>query len=646
MSNNYLPTEYQQFIFKSRYARWLPEKNRRETWVETVDRYFDFFEEHLLENNKFRLTKDIRKELEEAVLNLEIMPSMRCLMTAGEALKRENIAGYNCAYIAVDSPRSFDEILYILMNGTGVGFSVEQKYVDQLPIVAEDFHESDTTIVVADSKMGWAKSLKELVHLLYGGQIPKWDVSKVRPAGAPLKTFGGRASGPEPLVSLFKFCVAVFKKAAGRRLTTLECHDIVCKIAEIVVVGGVRRSALISLSDLSDDRMRVAKSGDWWKENVQRALANNSFVSKDKDIDVGIFMKEWLSLYESRSGERGIFSRYASQIQVEKTGRRDPDHDWGCNPCSEIILRSRQLCNLSEVVIRGSDTYEQLARKVRLATILGTLQSTLTSFKYVTKKWKENCEEERLLGVSLTGIMDNDLTNGSQYFGTSKSFDLQKLLNDLKEVAIETNKEWADKIGIAQSAAITCVKPSGTVSQLVDAASGIHARHSPYYIRTIRADKKDPLAKMMVDLGFPCEDDITKPANTYVFSFPIKSPENAIYRKDLSAIDQLELWLTYQKAWTEHKPSVTVSVKENEWPEVGAWVFNHFDQISGVSFLPFSDHAYQQAPYQDCTKEEYEALKSKMPKNVDWSQLSKYEMIDTTTGTQELACSSAGGCEL
>ncbi len=641
--SNMLPTLYQEFIHKSRYARWLWDENRRENWDETVARYFNFFDEHVKEVTGYTVTKEERKELEQAVLNLEIMPSMRCLMTAGEALKRENVAGYNCSYVAVDSPRSFDEILYILMNGTGVGFSVESKFVDQLPVIADDFHDTDTTILVADSKLGWAKALKELIHLLYAGQVPRWDVSKVRPAGAPLKTFGGRASGPAPLEDLFKFTVSTFKRAAGRRLSTLECHDIVCKIAEIVVVGGVRRSALISLSDLSDDRMRVAKSGDWWKENVQRALANNSFVAKEKP-DVGIFMREWLSLYESRSGERGIFSRQASKKQAEKFGRRDSDHDFGTNPCSEIILRSREFCNLTEVVVRGDDTPESLKRKVKLATILGTFQSTLINFKYLSKKWQENCGEERLLGVSLTGIMDNEYTNGHAAKATGL-FNVADMLEGLREEAVKTNKLWAAKLNIPVSAAITCVKPSGTVSQLVDSASGIHARHSPYYIRTVRADKKDPLAVMMKDMGFPVEDDVTKPEHTYVFSFPQKSPEHAVFRKDMSAIEQLELWLTYQRHWCEHKPSVTISVKEEEWPAVGAWVYDHFDEMSGVSFLPFSDHVYRQAPYQDCTKEEYEALLAKMPKNVNWADLAKYEKRDSTTGSQELAC-VAGGCEI
>jgi ribonucleoside-diphosphate reductase alpha chain len=637
-TNNSLPTQYQQYIHKSRYARWIWEENRRESWNETVTRYFDFFEEFLLENNNYKLDSNIRKDLEESVMSLDIMPSMRCLMTAGEALKRENVSGYNCSYVAVDNPRSFDEILYILMNGTGVGFSVEQKAVDQLPIVSDDFHDSDTTIMVADSKLGWAKALKELIQLLYSGQIPKWDLSRVRPAGAPLKIFGGRASGPAPLEDLFRFCVSTFKKSAGRRLTTLECHDIVCKIAEIVVVGGVRRSALISLSDLSDDRMRVAKSGEWWKENVQRALANNSFIAKDK-IDIGIFMKEWLSLYESHSGERGIFSRLASQKQAKKHGRRDSDHDFGTNPCSEIILRSREFCNLTEVVVRGTDNVATLKEKIRAATILGVIQSTLTNFKYLSKKWKENCEEERLLGVSLTGIMDNEYTNG-------KTGNLEDTLTQLREMAVKTAAEWSKKIGIPMSAAITCVKPSGTVSQLVDAASGIHARHSLYYIRTVRADKKDPLAIMMKEMGFPVENDVTKPDHTYVFSFPIKSPDNAVCRKDMSAIQQLEMWLAYQRHFCEHKPSITVSVKEDEWMETGAWVWKHFDEMSGVSFLPFSDHTYQQAPYQDCTKEEYELSLSKMPTNIDWSLLSQYENTDLTVGSQELACSAAGGCEI
>ena len=640
MSNNYLPTSYQEFIHLSRYSRWLPDKGRRESWDETVGRYFDFFKDHLKETVNFNLDNKLRRELEEAVLDLRVMPSMRCLMTAGEALKRENIAGYNCSYVAVDRPQAFDEILYILMNGTGVGFSVERQYVSQLPTIADEFHETDTTITVADSKLGWAKALKELVGMLYIGQIPRWDLSKIRPAGAPLKTFGGRASGPEPLESLFNFTVNIFKNAAGRKLSSLEAHDVVCKIAEVVVVGGVRRSALISLSNLSDDRMRHAKSGQWWNDNGQRALANNSACYTEKP-DIGIFMDEWKALYESKSGERGIFNRESAVWMASKNGRRNTeDYEFGTNPCSEIILRNREFCNLSEVVVRASDTRETLLEKVRLATILGTFQSTLVNFKYVSKSWKKNCEEERLLGVSLTCIMDCKITNGKGPHGS-----LPAILKDLKSVAVKTNKEFAEKLGINQSVAVTCVKPSGTVSQLTDSASGIHARHNPYYIRTVRGDKKDPLTKMMTDAGFPVEDDVMNPSHTAVFSFPMRVNEDAVFRTDMAAIEQLELWKTYQENWCEHKPSVTISVKENEWLEVGAWVYENFNYMSGVSFLPFSEHTYKQAPYQDIKKEEYDVLLNKMPKEVDWTKLAEYEKTDMTIGAQELAC-VAGGCEI
>ena len=638
MPSNHLPTTYQEFIHLSRYSRWLPEEKRRETWGETVSRYFDYFTDHLQELHKYKISDKLRHELETSVLGLKVMPSMRCLMTAGEALKRENIAGYNCSFVTVNRVQAFDEILYVLMNGTGVGFSVERQEVAKLPPVAEEFFMSDTTIVVSDSKLGWAKAYKELVAMLYSGQIPRWDLSKVRSAGSPLKTFGGRASGPEPLENLFNFTVTTFKNAASRQLSSIECHDIVCKIAEIVVVGGVRRSALISLSNLSDDRMRHAKSGQWWEANPQRALANNSACYTEKP-DMGIFMKEWLALYESKSGERGIFSRDSAQKQAAKNGRRDADHSFGTNPCSEIILRDREFCNLSEVVVRETDTRETLLEKVRHATILGTFQSTLTNFKYVSSTWKKNCEEERLLGVSLTGIMDNELTNGKG------KGDIGALLDELREEAIKTNKEFSSKIGISQATAVTCVKPSGTVSQLVDAASGIHARHNPYYIRTVRGDKKDPLTKMMTDAGFPVEDDHMNPSHTSVFSFPMKVHKSAVFRTDMSAIEQLELWKTYQEHWCEHKPSVTISVKEHEWLKVGAWVYENFDYMSGVSFLPFSEHIYKQAPYQDCDEKEYEFLVQKMPKQVDWGKLAEYEVMDMTVGSQELAC-VAGGCEI
>jgi len=638
MPSNYLPTSYQEFIHLSRYSRWLPEKGRRETWEETIARYFDFFTEHLQETCDYKLPDKLRTELEEAVLTQKVMPSMRCLMTAGEALKRENIAGYNCSYVAVDRPQAFDEILYVLMNGTGVGFSVERQFISQMPIVAEQFHDTDTTIMVADSKLGWAKAMKELIGLLYAGQVPKWDLTKVRPAGAPLKTFGGRASGPEPLNQLFIFCVQTFKNAAGRKLNSVECHDIVCKIAEIVVVGGVRRSALISLSNLSDDRMRHAKAGQWWNDNGQRALANNSACYTEKP-DIGIFMDEWKALYDSKSGERGIFNRASANMMATASGRREVgDHEFGTNPCSEIILRSREFCNLSEVVVRPGDSWEDLKEKVRLATILGTFQSSLVNFKYIGSSWRKNCEEERLLGVSMTGIMDNKLTNG-------KTKGLAEQLEMLKQIAVDTNAEMAKKLGINQSVAITCVKPSGTVSQLVDAASGIHARHNPYYIRTVRGDKKDPLTAMMVDAGFPVEDDQMNPSHTSVFSFPMKVDKGAIFRTDMTAIEQLEMWLVYQKHWCEHKPSITVSVKEHEWLDVGAWVYEHFDYMSGVSFLPFSDHTYAQAPYQDTDEAGYKELLAQMPKDVDWSKLAEYEASDMTVGSQELAC-AAGFCEI
>ena len=634
--SNVLPTSYQNFIAMSRYARWNEEANRRETWAETVSRYFDYMEGELEKKQSYKLSKELRTELEQAVIGLEVMPSMRAVMTAGPALDRCNVGAYNCSYLPIDNPRAFDEAMYILMNGTGVGFSVERDHVDKLPVVSETFNRSNTMIVVDDSRIGWVKSLRELIACLYAGQIPKWDVSRVRPAGARLKTFGGRASGPKPLEDLFHFCIAKFTGAVGRKLYPIECHDIMCKIGDVVVVGGVRRSALISLSNLGDDQMRHAKSGDWWEYEGQRSLANNS-VSYRGTPEMGTFMREWLSLYESKSGERGIFNRAAANTQVAKTKRREEGYVWGTNPCSEIILRPYQFCNLSEVVVRPTDTTQSLNKKVKQATILGTFQSCLTNFKYLRAIWKRNTEEERLLGVSLTGIMDNPLLFAKD--------GLAGVLEDLKKQAVYTNKALAKQLGIPVSAAITCVKPSGTVSQLVDSASGIHARHSPYYIRTVRADNKDPMTQFMIDSGVPAEPDAGKPESTTVFSFPFASPEDAISRTDRTAIEQLELWLIYQRHWCEHKPSITVTVRENEWLEVGAWVYKHFDEISGISFLPFDEHIYKQAPYQDCDKKEYLDLKKKMPTSIDWERLAEYEKEDTTTGTQDLAC-SAGVCEI
>ena len=637
MISNTLPTDYQNFIALSRYARWKEDEQRRETWGETVARYFDYMADHLLNNNGYKLPDTLRGELEEAVLNQSIMPSMRALMTAGPALDRCHVGGYNCSYVPVDSPRAFDESMYILMCGTGVGFSVERHCIEKLPMVSEEFHDTDTVIKVGDSRPGWAKSLKELIAMLYSGQIPKFDVSEVRPAGARLKTFGGRASGPQPLVELFEFCIQKFKGAAGRRLYPIECHDIMCKIGEVVVVGGVRRSALISLSNLNDDQMAHAKSGQWWENEGQRALANNSVAYKTKP-EMGTFMREWLSLYDSKSGERGIFNRQSAKKQAAKNGRRETEHDFGCNPCSEIILRPYQFCNLSEVVVRESDTLATLKEKVRLATILGTFQATLTNFKYLRKIWQKNTEEERLLGVSLTGIMDNNLT-------ATSGGKLETALEILRAEAVIVNEAMSKQLKIPQSTAVTCVKPSGTVSQLTDAASGIHARHNPYYIRTVRGDNKDPLTQFLIAEGIPAEPDVMKPDSTTVFSFPMKSPNGAVTRTQMTAIEQLELWLAYQRHWCEHKPSVTISVKENEWMSVGSWVYEHFDEVSGISFLPFSEHTYQQAPYQDIDAEQYAEFKKKMPKKVDWSKLSDFEKEDTTSGGRELAC-TAGVCEI
>ena len=631
MLNNYLPTDYQNFIALSRYARWRDNDQRRENWGETVDRYFNYMENHLKKNHNYTITKALKEKLSTQIMNLGVMPSMRALMTSGPALDRCHVGGYNCSYIPVDSPRSFDECMYILMCGTGVGFSVERENVDKLPIVNEHFENSTTVIHVADSRPGWAKALRELIAMLYVGQVPTWDVSQVRPAGARLKTFGGRASGPAPLEELFRFCIAKFKGAKGRRLFPIECHDLMCKIGEVVVVGGVRRSALISLSNLGDDQMRHAKSGQWWENEGQRALANNSVAFKGKP-EMGTFMREWTSLYESKSGERGIFNRQAAKVKAGENGRRDVDHYFGCNPCSEIILRPYQFCNLTEVVCRATDDLASLTEKVRMATILGTFQSTLTNFKYLRKIWKDNTEEERLLGVSLTGILDTNIWT-------------EEVLTMLREVAVETNKKMAKDLGIPQSTAITCVKPSGTVSQLVDSASGIHARHNDYYIRTVRGDNKDPITQFMKESGIPSEPCFLKPDSTTVFSFPMKSPDGAVTRTQMSAIEQLEYWLMFQRHWCEHKPSVTVSVKEDEWMEVGAWVYKNFEEVSGISFLPFSDHTYAQAPYQDIEREEYLELKNIMPKSIDWSKLADFEKEDTTSGGRELAC-TADACEV
>lgn len=934
-----LPTTFQQFIHLSRYSRWVEEEKRRETWQETVNRYVDNVITPVLKSNP------VVEEIREAILNLEVMPSMRGMMTAGKALLRDNTCLFNCAYITVDNIRAFDEAMFILLCGTGVGFSVERQNISKLPDVPEEFVKSDTVIRVEDSKEGWARSYRELLGLLYSGAIPEWDTSKVRPAGARLKTFGGRASGPGPLIDLFKFTIKTFTAAAGRKLNSVECHDIMCKIGDIVVSGGVRRSAMLSLSNLSDNRMRHAKSGQWWETNPHRALANNSVAYTEKP-DMESFMREWLALMESKSGERGIFNRVAAKRHAGKSGRRETEGwEFGTNPCcvsgeteiltidgyvpidtvigtkqtiwngenwaevepyeageadlvrvtltdgsslkctwnhrwvidgefveteslkvgdklskfdmpivtsgevypvdaysqgfysgdgntglpwsfiyapkfecrdrligsfgkidygrqrwkhgammdktfvpvngsleyrlnwlagildadgtvthdkngsgfqigsidcdflnririmlttmgvrskvvgghsagsrsmpdgkgglalyeckesfrlligntdayhlinlglklnrlrhgggkpqrdarqfvriksiepldrfemtycytepetsrgtfngivtgnSEIILRPQQFCNLSEPVVRADDTVETLKRKVRLASIIGTVQSTYTKFPYLRKIWQRNTEEERLLGVSLTGILDHP-----------HLLQTPGVLGMLKQVAIDTNAEFAELLGIEPSAAVTCVKPSGTVSQLVDSASGCHARHSSYYIRTVRGDVKDPLTKFMIDAGVPHEPCVMKPETTVVFSFPQKAPEGAITRHEMTAIDQLKVWLKLQREYTEHKPSVTISVRDCEWLEVGAFVYENFDEMSGVSFLPMSDHTYQQAPYQDCSREEYEAMVARMPE-INWDDLRSYETDDNTTGSQTMAC-TAGACEI
>jgi len=642
-----LPNDYQNFIALSRYARWLPEEKRRETWEETVARYFDFMEEHLKENTNQELVPKTRKILEKAVLDLEVMPSMRALMTAGKALKENHIAGYNCAYLSVDHPKAFDECLYILMHGTGVGFSVERQHIQKLPEVPEEIFDVEDVIVVTDSKEGWQSAFRKLISYLYNGESPQWDTSKVRPKGARLNTFGGRASGPEPLIDLFMFATQLFKEAAGRKLTSYECHRLMCKVAEIVVVGGVRRSALISLSNLTDERMRGAKTGQWWIDTPEMALANNSVCYTERP-DMGIFMKEWLSLYDSKSGERGIFNREAAIKQVAKSGRRDIEQQFGCNPCSEIILRDGQFCNLTEVVIRAEDTHKDILRKVRLATILGTFQASLTNLRRLRKKWTINTEEEALLGVSLTGIMDNPFMNGSTDRGMSEwmgGINLPDYLIKLKKESIKVNKEWSKMLGINPATAITAIKPSGTVSQLVDSASGIHPRHHSHYLRRVRADIKDPIAQLMKDEGVPYEPDVMKPESVAVFTFPMKAPEGAILRDDRTAIEQLELWLIYQRYYCEHKPSVTISVKENEWMGVGAWVYEHFDEVSGVSFLPHSDHTYQQAPYEDCTEGVYKEALAGMPESVNWARIEEYELSDSTKGMKTMACTGSV-CEL
>ena len=619
---------YQRFIHVSRYARYIPELKRRENWDETVTRLTDFIRKH-----QPKLGKDIDR-IHDAVLKLEVMPSMRLLMTAGEACERDNIAAYNCSYLAMNNKRAFSECLYILMNGTGVGFSCERQEIEKLPKVPESINVCDDTIVVADSKLGWAKAFKKLLSSLWEGDIPTIDYSRIRPEGARLKTFGGRASGAVPLRRLFDFTTETFINARGRKLNSLEVHDITCMIGDIVVVGGVRRSALISLSNLSDKRMREAKMGNWFdpEQTPWRGLANNSVAYTEKP-DMETFIEEWASLIKSKSGERGIFNRVASQKQAAKWKRRSESMAYGTNPCSEIILRDKQFCNLTEVVVRSEDTKETLLDKVKLATILGTFQSTLDKFQFLSSEWHKNTTEERLLGVSLTGIMDSKMmANPEPVF-----------LEEMRDEARKTNQKYAKLLEVPESASITCVKPSGTVSQLVDSSSGIHSRHSDYYIRTVRTDKKDSLYEFLKEKGVSVEDEAAHPDTTAVFSFPIKSPKGSITRNDRTAIEELETWLTYQRHWCEHKPSVTINVRDHEWLNVGAWVYKHFDEISGISFLPHSNHTYQQAPYQEVDKETFRKALKETPQLIEFEEL--VEEDDNTEGSQTLAC-VGNSCEI
>lgn len=623
-------TPFQSFIFISRYSRWLPSHNRRESWDECVDRWWNYFTDKVP-------TLAERPDVKEAILNLEVLPSMRSLMTAGIALDHDNTCLYNCSYLPIESVDSFAELFVILMNGTGTGYSVERQYTDKLPTVANKIVKNfDKVIVVEDSKEGWGNALKTLFNDLYSGKHPKWDLSKVRPSGARLKTFGGRASGPAPLDNLFKFLVKVFYNAQGRKLSALECHDTCCAIANAVIVGGVRRSAMISLSDLGDREIAMCKSGAWWEQAGFRSYANNSAVYRGKP-PMGQFLEEWTSLYNSHSGERGMINRRALQEQAVKWGR-EKNCEYGTNPCAEIILKPFEFCNLSTVVVRTDDTAASLKKKVELATIIGTVQSTFVKFPYLRPEWKKNCEEERLLGVSMTGIFDNKLTSGLE--GKPK---LVRLLENLRDHATATNLKWAEKLGINPSKSITCVKPEGTTSCLVDSASGLHPRYADYYFRRIRLDKKDPLYNLMKDQGVPCEDDVINPTSTAVFTFAMKAPRGTVTTEDLRALDHLDLWKTYQEHYCHHKPSVTVNYKDSEFLEVGNWLWENFDMATGIAFLPGGDnHTYAQAPFEQIDSATYAAH----PKvKVNFNDLMKYESEDNTEVGKEFAC-SAGGCQI
>lgn len=633
----YIDDVYQQFIHLSRYARWRDDLGRRESWSETVERYVDYMAEKVSRDTDFEVTDVLKEDLRESILNRDVLPSMRALMTAGPALERENIAGYNCSYLAVDHPRSFDEALYILMNGTGVGYSVEQQDVTQLPSIPMRNDEDIVMFTVPDSKRGWAEALKHVLDCLYEGRMPAWDLSQIREAGARLKTFGGRASGPEPLNDLLRFVMRVFYFAQGRKLTPLEAHEIMCKIGEVVVVGGVRRSALICLTDLDDLEMRDAKNGKFWETKPHLSLANISAVY-DKKPSRYDFDKEFDALVASGSGERGIFSRYGAKAAAKEINRKAGPLK-GTNPCGEIVLRNNQFCNLSTVVVRPEDTLEELKEKVVRAAYLGTFQATLTNFDYLRPIWKENTEEERLLGVSLSGLFGHPVLSGRKGMEM-----LEEWLFEMRMAAKFANIYLSGLLGINPAAAVTCIKPEGTTSQLVGVSSGSHPWFAEQYIRNVRGDVKDPLSQFLSAVGIPSETDIISDQNL-VFSFPIAAPEGALTREDLTAVEHLELWAAYREHWTDHNPSVTINVRDNEWDEVREWVWENFDKITGVSFLPYDDHVYEQAPYVPVSDKEFEDLQAKMPEHIDWSELSFFEATDETNGSQELSCMS-GACDI
>jgi ribonucleoside-diphosphate reductase alpha chain len=634
---------YQQVIFKTRYARWVEEEGRRENWDETVKRYCDYFEDHLKEKHSHKIPRKVLKEVYDSIYNLEVMPSMRTLMTSGKALESAEVANYNCAFLVVDAVRAFSEHMYVLMCGAGSGFSVERRFTEKLPEVPEELHPSDTTIIVADSRKGWCAAYNQYLNLLFAGNIAKVNVDKVRKEGTRLKTFGGYASGPGPLLDLFKHTEEIFRGAQGRQLRPIEVFSIMCYIAQIVVVGGVRRSATIALFDKDDIEMRTAKSGYWFNDPKRKhyAMANISAVFETKPA-AAEFMDIWRDLVASKAGEPGILNRKALWEGAEAIGRATRYEDgsripYGVNPCSEIVLQPYSFCNLTGAAIRPEDTLEDIKKKVRVATIIGTWQATVTDFDYLRKVWQSNVEDERLLGVCLAGIMDHPVL--SQTTEESARWE-----NELRELAWEVNKSIAEDIGINTTASVTAIKPAGNSGELYDVASGIHPRYAPYYIRSIRQSNGDPMTEFLKATGIPHEVSVQN-ARDSIFYFPVKSPEGAICAKDRTAIQQLEHWLHMKRNYATHTISATVYVREHEWIAVGAWVYDNFNEVTGLSFLPYDDHIYQQAPYTPCSAEDYEKARGKMPEEIDWSLLKHFEQSDSTTVSQEFAC-TGGSCAL